>query len=180
MHNPRPVPLRRACVVKKGSKILGNTSGGIPGPSSCTARASKGPSFENVSAFTNRSSSPFLNNDNSMGCLSTWPLISTRCWAGVHCSAFKVRLSRIWIKSVPKFAPADRVADYMAVHTFFTGARGVIAPLVAFFMANHFRMSSLALLSAALIVDASLLLLPEIPFGRRAKPAAALVEEISE
>ena len=34
--------------------------------------------------------------------------------------------------------------------------------------------------SAALIVTASLLLLPEIKFGRRARRGVALVEEISE
>jgi hypothetical protein len=34
--------------------------------------------------------------------------------------------------------------------------------------------------SAALIVAASLLLLPEIKFGRRARAGTALVEEVSE
>jgi MFS family permease len=85
-----------------------------------------------------------------------------------------------WSLWVTKFAPPHRVADYMSVHTFFTGVRGVLAPLIAFSMANHLAMGTLALISAGLIVAASLLLVPEIPFGRRARRASALVEEISE
>ena len=37
-----------------------------------------------------------------------------------------------WTLWVTKFAPADRVPDYMAVHTFFTGIRGLLAPITAF------------------------------------------------
>jgi hypothetical protein len=38
----------------------------------------------------------------------------------------------------------------------------------------------LAFISTALIIAASALLIPEIPFGRRARPATPVVEEISE
>jgi MFS family permease len=85
-----------------------------------------------------------------------------------------------WSLWVTKFAPPQRVADYMSVHTFFTGVRGVIAPMLAFGMANHLSMRTLAVLSTALILAASALLIPEIPFGRRARRASALVEEISD
>jgi hypothetical protein len=85
-----------------------------------------------------------------------------------------------WSLWVTKFAPPGRVADYMSVHTFFTGVRGVLAPLVAFTMVQKLSLGILAGLSAALIVAASLLLLPEIKLGKRARPAAALNEEISE
>jgi MFS family permease len=85
-----------------------------------------------------------------------------------------------WSLWVTKFAPPHRVADYMSVHTFFTGVRGVMAPMMAFVMANHLSMRTLALISTALIVAASLLLIPEIPFGKRARRATALVEEISD
>ena len=85
-----------------------------------------------------------------------------------------------WSLWVTKFAPPARVADYMSVHTFFTGVRGVLAPAVAFFSVQRFSLGLMAGVSAALIVGASILLLPEIKFGRRARPATALVEEISE
>ena len=79
-----------------------------------------------------------------------------------------------------KFAPPNRVADYMSVHTFFTGVRGVLAPLCAFFLVERVSLGVMAVLSAALIVAASLLLLPELKYGRRARPGPALVEEISD
>jgi len=85
-----------------------------------------------------------------------------------------------WSLWVTKFAPPRRVADYMSVHTFFTGVRGVLAPAVGFYTIQKFSVGVMAAVSAALILAASLLLLPEIKFGRRARPAAALVEEISE
>jgi len=85
-----------------------------------------------------------------------------------------------WSLWVTKFAPPGRVADYMSVHTFFTGVRGVLAPLVAFTLVQKVSLGILAGLSAALIVAASLLLLPEIKLGNRARPGAALNEEVSE
>jgi MFS family permease len=85
-----------------------------------------------------------------------------------------------WSLWVTKFAPADRVADYMSVHTFFTGLRGVIAPLVAFTFVLHWDPHVLGWVSAVLIVIGSAFLVPEIKFGRNARPGAALVEEVSE
>jgi hypothetical protein len=85
-----------------------------------------------------------------------------------------------WGLWVTKFAAPERVADYMSVHTFFTGVRGVLAPLLAFHLVSVLAMKTLGWISVALIVLASLLLLPEIKFGRRARPATALIEEVSE
>jgi MFS family permease len=85
-----------------------------------------------------------------------------------------------WGLWVTKFAPPRRVADYMSVHTFFTGVRGVAAPLVAFHLLNTMTMSSLGLLSGGLILVASLLLLPEIPHGRGRAHATALTEDVAE
>jgi MFS family permease len=85
-----------------------------------------------------------------------------------------------WSLWVTKFAPPGRVADYMSVHTFFTGVRGVIAPLIGFGLVTQLPFAVMAWVSAALIVAASLLLIPEIKFGRQAKRGSALVEEISD
>lgn len=84
-----------------------------------------------------------------------------------------------WSLWVTKFAPPERVADYMSVHTFFTGVRGVIAPMVAFYAINHFALSTIAFATAALIVVGSLLLVPEIKL-KPLRRGTALVEEVSE
>lgn len=85
-----------------------------------------------------------------------------------------------WSLWVTKFAPPERVADYMSVHTFFTGVRGVLAPLLAFHLLGHISIGTLGWISTGLIVAASLLLLPEIKFGRTARRGTALVEDVSE
>jgi hypothetical protein len=85
-----------------------------------------------------------------------------------------------WSLWVTKFAPPARVADYMSVHTFLTGVRGVAAPLCAFHFANPHSLKRMALVSSGLILGATLLLIPEIKFGRRGRPTTALVEEVSE
>jgi hypothetical protein len=68
----------------------------------------------------------------------------------------------------------------MSVHTFFTGVRGFLAPLTAFHLARSVSLVTLGWVSAGLIVGSALLLLRELRFGRRARRATALVEEISE
>jgi hypothetical protein len=85
-----------------------------------------------------------------------------------------------WGLWVTKFAPPRHVADYMSVHTFFTGVRGVIAPLLAFHLASQLSVFTLAWFCAGLIGLASLMLLPEIRAGQRGQPGTALVEEVSE
>ena len=85
-----------------------------------------------------------------------------------------------WSLWVTKFAPPERVADYMSVHTFFTGLRGVIAPVVAFQLIAHYSVSAISWLGAIMIFVATLILIPEIKSGRGAKRSAALTEEVSE
>lgn len=84
-----------------------------------------------------------------------------------------------WSLWVTKFSPPERIADYMSVHTFFTGVRGVAAPLLAFSLVKSYTLPTLGWFTAALIFVSILFLLPEVKFGRgRRKPA--LVEEVSE
>ncbi|MBI5773420.1 MAG: MFS transporter, partial [Verrucomicrobia bacterium] len=85
-----------------------------------------------------------------------------------------------WSLWVTKFAPPERVADYMSVHTFFTGVRGVLAPAIAFHALNTLTIAKLGWVSAGLIAVSILLLLPEIKWGRNARKASALVEESPE
>ena len=81
---------------------------------------------------------------------------------------------------VTKFAPPERVADYMSVHTFFTGVRGVIAPTIAFYFIAGLPFHYVGWICAGLIVIGTLLLVPEIKAGKGARHAAALVEEVSD
>jgi MFS family permease len=85
-----------------------------------------------------------------------------------------------WSLWVTKFAPPGRVADYMAVHTFLTGVRGALAPLLSFHLVTRWPIGWLAALSSGLILLATLLLLPEVRLGRRAPKASALVEEVQD
>jgi MFS family permease len=85
-----------------------------------------------------------------------------------------------WGLWVTKFAPPERVADYMSVHTFFTGLRGVLAPVAAFQLVAHFSLSAISWLGAIMIVLATLLLIPEIKFGQGARSGTVLTEEVSE
>jgi hypothetical protein len=85
-----------------------------------------------------------------------------------------------WSLWVTKFARPERVADYMAVHTCFTGFRGVLAPVAAFYLAGWLALPTLGWISAGLIGCACLLLIPEIIGARAARSAPALVEEVSD
>ena len=85
-----------------------------------------------------------------------------------------------WSLWVTKFAPPERVADYMSVHTFFTGLRGVLAPVVAFQLVAHWSLASISWLGAGMIVFATLLLIPEVKFGNGARPGTILIEEVTD
>jgi MFS family permease len=82
----------------------------------------------------------------------------------------------VWMLWVTKFAPPDRVAEYMSVHTFFTGLRGIVAPFVAFYVVAGVSMAALGIVSAGLIVAASAVLAREIRFRKAPDPDTELVE----
>ncbi len=83
-----------------------------------------------------------------------------------------------WSLWVTRFAPEGRVADYMSVHTFFTGIRGVLAPIVGFHAIASLSFGALGIMNALLIVGATMILLPELKHGHRGKPANALIDEV--
>jgi hypothetical protein len=68
---------------------------------------------------------------------------------------------------VTKFAPHDLVAEYMSVHTFFTGVRGIAAPFLAFQLTQTLDIAGIAVVCALLILLASLILIPEIRGEKR-------------
>ena len=85
-----------------------------------------------------------------------------------------------WSLWVTKFAPPEHVADYMSIHTCFTGVRGILAPLAAFHVTRSMEVQTLGWISAGLIVAASLLLIPELKYGRFGRHTKPAVEEVSE
>jgi MFS family permease len=70
-----------------------------------------------------------------------------------------------WTLWVTKVSPPERVADYMSVHTFFTGVRGLVAPLIGFALVAHWSMTTMGWFSAASILVGSLFLLPDAMKG---------------
>ena len=67
-----------------------------------------------------------------------------------------------WSLWVTKFARAEHVAEYMSVHTFLTGSRGIIAPFVAFPLALKLGPSVVGALGAGLILVATVMVLPDV------------------
>jgi hypothetical protein len=76
-----------------------------------------------------------------------------------------------WSLWVTKLAPAERVAEYMSVHTFFTGVRGLLAPMLGFFLVAHWSITAMGFFAATLILIASALLVPEARRHRLARRA---------
>jgi MFS family permease len=63
-----------------------------------------------------------------------------------------------WSLWVTKFAPPERVPDYMAVHVFFTGVRGVIAPTIGFFALQYVSLQTLSWICSAFMVVSAVVL----------------------
>lgn len=84
-----------------------------------------------------------------------------------------------WSLWVTKVAPPHRVAHYMSVHTFLTGCRGVVAPLVAFQLAKTLPLLWMGVFTSSLIVLACLVLVPEVALYRN-RSAPRNVEELPD
>ncbi len=78
----------------------------------------------------------------------------------------------LWNLWTIRFAPPGRVADYMALHTFFTGVRGVSAPFVGFYLITRVSIPVMGFVCAALIGIASLILIPQFRVERQTRAAA--------
>ena len=135
--------------------------------------------FDHMNFFTLRVT---LNVGFAIGILA---FFTTNSFSGLIAGAIVYGISNAggdvaWSLWVTKFAPPGRVADYMSVHTFLTGVRGVLAPAFAFYFASQFSLGTLAAISSGLILLATAMLIPEIKLGRKVPPATALVEEVSE
>lgn len=60
-----------------------------------------------------------------------------------------------WNLWVTKYAPPGRTADYMGVHTFLTGIRGIVAPMLAYYALGSLPLLTVTRLGVGLILVAS-------------------------
>ncbi|MGK0189631.1 MAG: MFS family permease [Verrucomicrobiales bacterium] len=67
-----------------------------------------------------------------------------------------------WNLWVTKLAPAERVSEYMSVHTFLTGVRGIIGPPLAFWLITFAPVSIMAWTGFGMLIISSLLILPHV------------------
>ncbi|MHC5068211.1 MAG: MFS transporter [Planctomycetota bacterium] len=72
-----------------------------------------------------------------------------------------------WHLWTTKYAPPERTADYMAVHSFLTGCRGLVGPQVALWACAAWSIRDVTYVGVGLIVVAIALLLPILRFGNR-------------
>jgi hypothetical protein len=87
-----------------------------------------------------------------------------------------------WSLWVTKLAPKHAVAEYMSVHTFLTGLRGLVAPFLAFAAIEVISFQALAILCALAILAASAFITvrarsPESDAGNRLTPGAGVPRE---
>jgi len=71
-----------------------------------------------------------------------------------------------WSLWVTKYAPPGKVAAYMSVHVFLTGVRGTLGPLVGFWTVQRIGAPAIGMVSFAMMMLATLMLIPEIKHGR--------------
>lgn len=68
----------------------------------------------------------------------------------------------LWSLWTTRFAPAEKVSEYMSIHTLFTGVRGGVSAYAAFAIAQSFGPTTVAVIGAACIMLSSLMLIPEL------------------
>ncbi len=71
-----------------------------------------------------------------------------------------------WSLWVTKYAPPGKVAAYMSVHVFLTGVRGTLGPLIGFWTVQQIGPTAIGMVSFAMMMVATLMLIPEIKRGR--------------
>lgn len=72
-----------------------------------------------------------------------------------------------WNLWVTRYAPPGKTAAYMSVHVCLTGVRGTLGPMIGYWATSQIGPVNVGLLSAGMMVVASLMLIPEIKHGRR-------------
>jgi len=71
-----------------------------------------------------------------------------------------------WNLWVTKYAPPGKVAAYMSVHVGLTGIRGTLGPMVGFWAVGHIGPTNIGMVSFAMMILATVMLIPEIKHGK--------------
>ncbi len=72
-----------------------------------------------------------------------------------------------WNLWVTRYAPPGKTAAYMSVHVCLTGVRGTIGPMIGYWATNQVGAVNVGIISAGMMILASIMLIPEIKHGRR-------------
>lgn len=116
----------------------------------------------------------------SIGCYFIMPPPAGLIWGSVLFGLTMAGGEISWSLWVTKLAPPDRVADYMAVHTFMTGARGLVAPMLAFQLAEHMSIPSLGWIALGFAFVGTLAIIPEVRFAPSRRHAVPLSQEVAD
>ena len=68
----------------------------------------------------------------------------------------------LWNLWVTKFSNEENVGEYMSVHSFLTGVRSTLAPVISFAIVGLVGAETIAITGGSMMILASLLLLPEL------------------
>lgn len=71
-----------------------------------------------------------------------------------------------WNLWVTKLAPVERVSEYMSVHTFFTGIRGILGPPLAFWLITFVPVSTMVWWGFGMLMVSTILILPHVRTGK--------------
>lgn len=72
----------------------------------------------------------------------------------------------VWPLWVTKIAPADKVQEFMALHTFLTGVRGIIAPFLGFLYIAFFPIKSIGTVAGLIFLLTIFLFIPVLKMKR--------------
>ncbi|MDC0088196.1 hypothetical protein OAI07_01495 [Akkermansiaceae bacterium] len=75
----------------------------------------------------------------------------------------------LWNLWVTKFSTEENVGEYMSVHSFLTGVRSTLAPVISFAIVGLVGASTIAIAGASMMVLSSAMLIPELIEESRAR-----------
>ncbi len=93
--------------------------------------------------------------------------------AAVFEGVFNAGGTLAWNLWVTHFAPAKYTGEYMSLHLFFNGVRGVLGAFLGISYASRFGISTVVWFSTGLVLLSIFLMLPVHRFGTRPKPETA-------